>query len=211
MKGMKKITLVSLAGALLFALPAFAQSSTFSISLGVGATDKVEVTKLQNFLIGQGLLTGSASGLYLSLTQKAVAAFQTKQGIAPASGYFGALTRAAANKIALGGSSGNQASIQVTAVQNSTAAAAVLAATKTITWQASGYPTNAHVNINLLRKSSGVTSSYTLVRALAKDVVNDGQETWTPRSGETGNDLYIEVTCAGTVAQGCRSNIIRAN
>ncbi len=88
---------------------------------------------------------------------------------------------------------------------NGDTASVVLSGAKIITWQTSGYPANAGVNINLLRKVSDSPRQFAVVRILATDTVNDGQETWTPQSGENTNDLYIEVTCSSTYqfAGGC--------
>jgi peptidoglycan hydrolase-like protein with peptidoglycan-binding domain len=187
-----------------------AENVQFNVSLGYGSTQKAEVIKLQNFLIGQGLLqSSSATGNYLSLTQKAVANFQTAQGIDPI-GTFGPLTRAAANKIVLtqGASAKPTATISSVSVEssNSGAATALLSNEKIIKWRTSGYPAGVGVNINLIKKVSDSPKAYKLVRVIAVDTSNDGQENWTPTSTETGSDLYIEITCSSTYhfTQGCR-------
>ncbi|HEY0220917.1 MAG TPA: hypothetical protein VGC58_01710 [Candidatus Paceibacterota bacterium] len=84
-------------------------------------------------------------------------------------------------------------------------ASALLAGEKTISWKTSNYPSNAGVNINLLKKVSDSPRQFTLVRVLAKDTANDGSEKWIPQSGETGSDMYVEVTCSTTYAfnSGC--------
>lgn len=58
-----------------------------------------EVATLQQFLTDQGLYAGPVNGNFFSLTQSAVKRFQEREGISPAAGYFGPLTRARANSI----------------------------------------------------------------------------------------------------------------
>lgn len=86
---------------LLFFLPLFvsAQTLSFSKDLSFGIQGDSEVTKLQEFLTDEGLYLGPITGNFFSLTLKAVKAFQTKEGISPAAGYFGPKTRAEANEI----------------------------------------------------------------------------------------------------------------
>ena len=81
-------------------------------------------------------------------------------------------------------------------VDNISSASAVLAGTKTVNWQTANYPAGVGVNINLIRKISDSPKQFTLVRTLATDTPNDGQETWTPQEGESSDDLYVEVTCS---------------
>lgn len=76
-------------------------------------------------------------------------------------------------------------------------AGAIFAGGKIISWQTANYPANAGVNINLIRKISDSPKEFTLVRTLATDTPNDGEETWVPQEGENSDDLYIEVTCSG--------------
>lgn len=92
---MKKYALTSFS--LLILLPSLAFAS-FDADLHYGSTGSA-VTALQEFLIDQGVLKGQATGSFFSLTLKAVKAFQTRQGISPASGYFGPKTRVKANQI----------------------------------------------------------------------------------------------------------------
>lgn len=74
---------------------------TFSRDLSFGLRNDPDVTNLQEFLIDQGFLQGSPSGNYFILTQKAVKKFQAAYNI-KASGYFGPVTRALANRILAG-------------------------------------------------------------------------------------------------------------
>lgn len=91
------------------------------------------------------------------------------------------------------------ATVSTLSVSNVTSPAlAVLAGTKVINWKTSNYPANAGVNISLIRKISDSPKEFTLVRTLATDTSNDGEELWIPQSGEDTDDLFIEVTCSST-------------
>jgi hypothetical protein len=183
-------------------IPALANAS-FDVSLGVGSKNTAEVLNLQNFLYSNGYLKVQPTGAYLSLTQKAVTDFQRAEGVSPLSGYFGPLTREAANKKSAVAS---LPKVSVTAQSvsgdsNPTAigfASVVQSGVKTVKWQTSNYPLDAGVNINLLKKISDSPKSFVLVRPLAKDIVNDGEESWTPTFSENSSDIYIEVTCSNT-------------
>lgn len=96
---MKKISLsIFLALSLLVAIPALAAQS-FNSNLSYGMTGNADVQALQQFLTVQGDYSGPISGNFFSLTQQAVKKFQQVNGISPSSGYFGPLTRAAANAL----------------------------------------------------------------------------------------------------------------
>ncbi len=77
-------------------------TATTGSSYNFGTTDLTigsrgaGVTVLQQFLIDQGDLTAvsAPTGYFGTLTQKALAKFQTSNGIKPASGYYGPITRA---------------------------------------------------------------------------------------------------------------------
>lgn len=68
-------------------------SFTRSLTVGVRGDD---VTCLQNYLTGTGHFTyaGGATGYFGSITQSAVAAWQAANGVSPAAGYFGPISRA---------------------------------------------------------------------------------------------------------------------
>lgn len=178
-----------------------AASSTFNVSLGQNSTQSAEVLKLQQFLFDRGYLKVKPTGAFLGLTFSAVQAFQKDNGI-ETTGFFGPLSRAAANRIASGGttSNGPMATVVAQSVKAgvSNTAAAVFSNQKTITWQTNNYPQGVGVNINLLRKISDNPRTLVLVRRIATDTPNDNQENWIPQTGETSNDLYIEVTCSNT-------------
>ena len=67
-----------------------------SWNMGTANTD---VKNLQQFLANQGLYKGPITGNYLFLTYSAIKQFQISQGIKPANGNFGPLTRVKANEI----------------------------------------------------------------------------------------------------------------
>lgn len=93
------------------------------------------------------------------------------------------------------------ATVSIESVSNSNddlTAAAALSGSKTVTWKTSGYPTDAGVNINLIRKTSDSPITYSLVRTIAQDTPNDGKEQWNLGAGENTGDLYIEITCSTT-------------
>lgn len=74
-------------------------SCNFTQTLTLGSTG-AEVVELQSFLEAQGKLTipaGVNKGYFGGLTQSALAAYQAKEGISPAVGYFGPVTRAHVN------------------------------------------------------------------------------------------------------------------
>lgn len=76
---------------------------SFSQNLTVGSTGS-EVVALQQMLVAQGHLVmpaGVAYGYFGSLTKAAVAKWQAANGVSPAAGYWGPLSRAKAN--AMGG------------------------------------------------------------------------------------------------------------
>lgn len=85
-----------LQGQLSQAQPSAAPAYTFTKSLTIGSKGD-DVTALQSYLESKGFLTmptGVAKGYFGSLTQKAVAAWQAANGVSPASGYFGSISRA---------------------------------------------------------------------------------------------------------------------
>ncbi len=84
------------AGSVLFAPAARA---AFDLDLYFGISGSPAVTELQQFLREQGVYDGPVTGNFLSLTQKGVRAFQMREGISPAAGYFGPKTRARAREL----------------------------------------------------------------------------------------------------------------
>lgn len=80
-----------------FIVPALVFAS-FNKNLSSGAKGD-SVRELQTFLTAQGLYSGGITGTYSNSTKKAVSDLQNKYGIKPASGLFGSLTRAQANKL----------------------------------------------------------------------------------------------------------------
>lgn len=92
---MKKVTILGVVSVLLLS---FVTTSYASIdkNLKYGQRDK-EVTELQEFLIGKGLLKSTPSTFFGLLTLKAVKTYQTSIGISP-TGFVGILTREKINK-----------------------------------------------------------------------------------------------------------------
>lgn len=90
----KLITLATIITAL---IPSFTLAS-FDQSLSFGMTNP-KVEELQEFLSTQGCFNRTATGYFGFITLSAVKCFQAKNSV-PATGYFGVLSRAAANKIA---------------------------------------------------------------------------------------------------------------
>ncbi|MBU6214890.1 peptidoglycan-binding protein, partial [Patescibacteria group bacterium] len=66
----------------------------FTKDLTVGSTGS-EVSQLQTALIAKGYMSGSATGYFGAITKAAVMKWQTAAGVSPAAGYFGAKSRAA--------------------------------------------------------------------------------------------------------------------
>lgn len=95
---MKKNILAALF-AIVFLLPT-ATFAAFDTSLNYGAQGS-SVIELQTFLKNQHIYDGPITGRFLSLTQKAVKAFQIRESISPMSGFFGPLTRARAKALTM--------------------------------------------------------------------------------------------------------------
>lgn len=84
-------------------------SVTFTMDLTIGSTGS-EVTALQNFLMSHGqTIAAGATGYFGTQTQAALAAWQAANGVSPAAGYFGPITRAKVNGMG-GGSTGSTGS-----------------------------------------------------------------------------------------------------
>ncbi len=193
---MKKISIL-LSALFLFALmPAYssAQVARFEVSMGMGRNNpKPEVMRLQQFLFDKGYLKVAPTGNYLSLTTEAVRAFQRSQGI-EATGFFGPLTMAALNRVS-GRVASEVSGFSVASVKG--LASVFSSEMREIKWETKNYPSNAGVNINLIRKISDDPVEYVFVRHIAKDTQNDGYEIWIPDSQDGDrNSLYIEVTCS---------------
>lgn len=81
-------------------------SATFTMDMTLGSSG-AEVTALQNWLISKGYsIPAGATGYFGAQTQSALAAYQAANGISPAAGYFGPITRAKVNAAAGGSSTG---------------------------------------------------------------------------------------------------------
>lgn len=73
-------------------------SFTKDLTLGSRGAD---VTALQNMLISAGDLSASATGYFGALTKAALIKYQAAKGISPTSGYFGPKSRAFVNSVAV--------------------------------------------------------------------------------------------------------------
>ncbi len=102
------VLLVVVAGAIVFGLfktaPGGARSTAsvlwqFEKNLYAGLRGDPDVSQLQAILSAEGLYAGPITGNFFTLTKAAVQAFQTREYITPASGYFGPLTRGRLNEI----------------------------------------------------------------------------------------------------------------
>lgn len=108
---MKKLAIIAVVG--IMALPSLTFAS-FDRNLKYGMRGN-DVSDLQEVLIDQGCLTGSATGYFGLLTLKGVKCFQTKNNIQPVSGFFGALSRGVANSLLIDDqTSSNEAEIKET-------------------------------------------------------------------------------------------------
>lgn len=99
--------------ALIILWPIFA-SAQFNRDLYFGIRNDAEVSRLQIFLRDQGLFTyPEITGNFFGVTKEAVVKFQRANNIYPPLGYFGPLTRAAANRLVPAAASAPAASSQV--------------------------------------------------------------------------------------------------
>lgn len=79
---------------------AFPTHAAFDANLSYGSRNKSAVIELQQFLLDQGVYGGPVTGNFLTLTRTGVQAFQIREKIYPALGYFGPLTRTRAKELA---------------------------------------------------------------------------------------------------------------
>jgi peptidoglycan hydrolase-like protein with peptidoglycan-binding domain len=77
---------------------ASASCYSYTRDLTVGAQG-ADVTALQNYLAAGGYFKVAATGYFGGITQAALAAWQSGNGIAPAAGYFGPISRAKYNSM----------------------------------------------------------------------------------------------------------------
>jgi len=100
----KVAAIVAMLGLVVMSFASFApaaRAATFTMDLTIGSTG-AEVTALQTWLIAGGYsIPAGATGYFGAQTQAALAAYQKANGISPAVGYFGPITRA---KVNMGGS-----------------------------------------------------------------------------------------------------------
>lgn len=95
-------SLVALSIAMSGALPALAQTATFTTPVAYGTTNSV-VTRVQQFLADNGFLSVKPTGYYGTLTAAGVERFQIAMGISPTyAKRVGPLTLAALNDVVSG-------------------------------------------------------------------------------------------------------------
>lgn len=103
MKKTKTVLLIFLGAAVILLgwQPDYSKASAkaFARDLYYGIYSNPDVVELQKFLQGQGIYSGPITGNYLELTREAVKRFQLREGIIPAKGYFGPITRKRVNEI----------------------------------------------------------------------------------------------------------------
>ncbi len=109
-----------------------------------------EVKVLQQFLKDQGFYTSTITGKYLTQTYNAVVKFQNANGISPATGYFGADTRAKANAIlsAQGTSQKTVTTTQTNTTANTNVAAAITTTTAVVSTTAPAVATTGNLIAN---------------------------------------------------------------
>lgn len=89
---MRKIIIV-LVLSFFVAVPAFAQTASYTRNLTIGSKGS-DVSALQSFLISKGFsIPAGATGYFGIQTRTALAGYQSTNGITPAVGFFGPLTR----------------------------------------------------------------------------------------------------------------------
>jgi peptidoglycan hydrolase-like protein with peptidoglycan-binding domain len=85
-------------GFLALLLPSIAFGAVFNRNISYGTTG-TDVSQLQQFLTDEGLYSAPITATFGSLTRRALLNFQKEEGIVPAYGNFGTLTRIDANTI----------------------------------------------------------------------------------------------------------------
>jgi len=85
-------------GFLVLLLPSVALGATFTHDLSYGTTG-TDVAFLQQFLMDESLYSGQITSTFGPQTRSALIAFQKQEGITPATGNFGPLTRADVNSV----------------------------------------------------------------------------------------------------------------
>lgn len=116
---MKKYIVFALAS---FLVPAFALAQGFTADVSYGMQGPA-VLEVQEFLGSQGLYAGPYTGNFYSLTLAAVKRFQSAHGI-PTTGYFGPLSRSAAQGIVAQESASNEVSTTTASIPNATGSVA---------------------------------------------------------------------------------------
>src|SRR6185369_15546343 len=83
--------------------------ASFNNNVKYGTRNSDFVREIQKFLTDQGVYSGPITGNFYALTLKGVKAFQNREGIKPANGYWGPGTRDVANRLLDTSESDNEA------------------------------------------------------------------------------------------------------
>lgn len=94
---LKKSLILASVGFLAYTSSAFA---SFDSNIKYGTVRSDAVREIQEFLTDQGLYSGPVTGNFYTLTLRAVKAFQNREGIKPANGYWGPPTKSRAKDLA---------------------------------------------------------------------------------------------------------------
>jgi len=100
-----------------------ADKCSFTRSLTVGSRGD-DVTCLQNYLKGAGHLSVSATGYFGSLTKAAAASWQSANGVSPAAGYFGPISRAKYDSMTATAAASSASSVASSAASSASSVAA---------------------------------------------------------------------------------------
>ena len=163
----------------------FAANGKFTKNLSFGIRNSAEVKDLQNFLSQKGFYKGPVTGNYLNMTADAVKAFQKSNSL-PATGFFGSLSRTAANN------QGTDASLSITSYKGGEKIE--VGQTQKVTWSSQNYQAS-DVKINIIKQVGTNPNRYELVRSVNGKIANDGSATWVPARTDIGNNVFVEVAC----------------
>ena len=148
------------------AIPASAQTTTFTRDLTIGATG-ADVTALQTWLIGKGYsIPAGATGYFGTQTQAATAAYQLANNITPPAGYFGPITRAHVN--AGGGASTGGSTVP--------GCSAGYKFSSTTGASCDDGDTDTDTDTGALEGGAGSVESYTLISSLNNEEVGEDEE-----------------------------------
>ena len=169
----------------------------FSRSLTLGAKGD-DVTCLQNYLKGTGHFTyaGGATGYFGNVTKNAVAAWQAANGVSPAVGYFGSISRAKYASLTAGTTTGGGTSTGGTPA-GTPAASGTLKVEAGTQVAASLFPTNStRVPFTVLKFTAPADTDVTVNSLVVErtGLANDAAFSGIVLLDETGTQLGIAKT-----------------